>query len=99
MKFEGYTTEGFFDELVNKAGEPRPGAVPLVERIESLSDGELIRRQNAAETALYQEGITFSVYGDEEATERIIPFDVIPRIIEADAWQRVEQRGGSALKH
>jgi len=90
MKFSNYVTEGFYDELVMSDGEPRGGAIPLIDRIESFQDGELVRRQQAAESALYEAGITFSVYGDDQATERIIPFDVVPRIIEADDWQRVE---------
>ena len=91
MKFGGYQTDGFFDELLTDGGAPRVGSTPLIDRLESLSDGELIRRQRAAESALFESGITFSVYGDGEATERIIPFDVVPRIIEADDWARVER--------
>src|ERR1043166_7497426 len=53
-------------------------------------DGELLERQQAAERALLQGGITFNVYGDGAATERIFPFDVIPRIIEAKEWERLE---------
>src|SRR5262249_23205453 len=58
---------------------------------ESLVDGELLERQQAAERALLQGGITFNVYGDGAATERIFPFDVIPRIIEAAEWDRLEK--------
>jgi len=90
MKFGAYQTDGFFDELLTESGQPREGSTPLIDRLESLSEGELMRRQEAAESALYESGITFSVYGDGEATERIIPFDVVPRIIEADDWDRVE---------
>jgi uncharacterized circularly permuted ATP-grasp superfamily protein len=91
MKFGTYQTDGFFDELLTDSGEPRLGSLPLINRLESLSEGELLHRQQAAESALYESGITFSVYGEGEATERIIPFDVVPRIIEADDWARVEQ--------
>ena len=62
---------------------PRAGAALLVQRIQALPAGELLRRQRAAEQALLQMGITFNVYGDAAGTERIFPFDLIPRIVEA----------------
>ena len=52
MKFDGYQTDRFFDEMFAKPGVPRPGAKLLVERLESLDAGELIERQSAAELAL-----------------------------------------------
>ncbi len=91
MELTSYATEGFFDELIETTGHPRSGAQPLIQRIESLTDGELEQRQRAAELALFESGTTFNVYGDDLATERIIPFDVIPRIIEAADWSVVEK--------
>ena len=63
----------------------------LKERIESLPDGELLARQAAAESLLLQNGITFNVYSDSAATEKIFPFDVIPRIVEAAEWDWIEK--------
>ncbi|MDH3443141.1 MAG: circularly permuted type 2 ATP-grasp protein, partial [Deltaproteobacteria bacterium] len=91
MKFDGYDTEGFYDEMIMPDGRPRPGAALLKERIESLSDGDLKRRQVAAEAAFMNRGVTFNVYGRDEGRERIIPFDIVPRIIEASEWGRVER--------
>jgi uncharacterized circularly permuted ATP-grasp superfamily protein len=91
MRFQPYSTDNFFDELFDKEGHPRPGARRLVERVESLPPGELIARQKAAEQALFGMGITFTVYGDDGGTERIFPFDIIPRIIEAVEWDRLER--------
>ncbi|HEY1267572.1 MAG TPA: circularly permuted type 2 ATP-grasp protein [Candidatus Binatia bacterium] len=91
MKFDGYTCDGFHDEMFLPDGSARRGATLLKQKIESLIDGELLDRQQAAERALLQGGITFNVYGDGAATERIFPFDVIPRIIEADEWERLEK--------
>jgi uncharacterized circularly permuted ATP-grasp superfamily protein len=91
MKFEKYDTAGFYDEMIAPDGTPRPGAKLLKERIETLSDGELQRRQKAAELALLQMGVTFSVYGGEFSTERIFPFDLIPRIVEASEWSWIER--------
>ena len=91
MTFDGYDTEGFHDEMFQADGSPRPEARLLVERIESLPAGELIRRHQAAERALLNTGITFTVYGDEQGTERILPFDVVPRIVPGDAWAPIER--------
>ncbi len=91
MNFEGYETHGFFDEMFCADGSPRPGTTVLHKKICSLSEGELQRRQQAAELALRNMGITFTVYGDESGTERIFPFDVIPRIIEPREWSQIEQ--------
>ena len=91
MTFEGYATGGFYDELFNADGTPRPEARPLVERIESLADGELLRSQQAATRALLRMGITFNVYHDGHGTERIFPFDVVPRIVPRGAWHEIER--------
>jgi uncharacterized circularly permuted ATP-grasp superfamily protein len=90
MSFTGYETDGFYDELFTATGVPRPGAESLVERIEGLPKGEIQRRQAAAEAALHELGITFTVYGDDRETERIFPFDIIPRIVSHADWEPIE---------
>jgi uncharacterized circularly permuted ATP-grasp superfamily protein len=90
-QFGEYETEGFYDEIFESGGAARRGSKLLVKRIEDLSEGELLRRQQAAEAALLNLGITFNVYGAEGATERIFPFDLMPRIIEPDDWRGVER--------
>jgi uncharacterized circularly permuted ATP-grasp superfamily protein len=91
MQFTAYDTAGFFDEMFEADGRPRAGAALLVQRIHGLPAGELLRRQRAAEQALLHMGITFNVYGDAAGTERIFPFDVIPRIVEAADWALIER--------
>ncbi len=91
MRFSSYQTEGFFDELFASDGQARPHARLLVETIESLSEGHLLRYQHAAERLLLQMGITFNVYGDSAGAERIFPFDLVPRIIPASDWQHIER--------
>jgi len=91
MKFTAYETDDFYDEMYLSNGVPRPGARLLKERIESLPDGELFARQAAAESLLLQNGITFNVYSDSAATEKIFPFDIIPRIVEAAEWDQIEK--------
>ena len=89
--FEGYDTEEFYDEMFAPDGSARPAAQMLMERIEGFPDGELARRQIAAEYALLRMGITFNVYADEQGIEKIFPFDLIPRIIDATEWDWIER--------
>src|ERR1700682_509701 len=91
MRFEQYQTGPFFDEMFEAGSEPRAAARALVQLIEAMTDGELLRRQQSAERALLHMGITFNVYGDSAGTERIFPFDLIPRIVAADEWNGIER--------
>src|SRR5215471_10424177 len=91
MQFRAYDTSDFYDEMFRANGAPRVGVRLLHERIVSLPDGELLARQAAAERLLLQNGITFNVYIDSAAMEKIFPFDIIPRIAEADDWDWLEK--------
>jgi len=91
MNFDGYDSQGFYDELMQADGSPRDIALPLIEQINALSPKDLRRRQKAAEHALHQQGITFSVYGDKKGTEKIFPFDILPRIIPSNEWDVLER--------
>jgi uncharacterized circularly permuted ATP-grasp superfamily protein len=91
MKFDSYELADFCDEMFLADGSPRPGARLLKEKIESLPEGKLMQCQAAAERLLLQSGITFNVYGDGAATEKIFPFDVIPRVVEAAEWDWIEK--------
>jgi len=77
-----------FDELwgTSRDRAARPGFEALAKWLADIPPGELDRRQQAAETAFRSLGITFAVYGQEEAAERIIPFDIIPRVFAAQEW-------------
>ena len=89
--FKTYDPEDFYDELIAADGTPRPGVRLLVDKIESLPPGDLTLRQKAAEALLLKMGITFNVYGRDEGTEKIFPFDIIPRIVPAADWDRIER--------
>jgi uncharacterized circularly permuted ATP-grasp superfamily protein len=91
MKFDGYETLDFYDEMFESDGRPRPRAQMLAQRLAALSDGELERRQKAADLALLNMGITFNVYGHEAGTEKVWPFDIVPRIIESAEWEYIER--------
>ncbi len=91
MKFALYDTADFYDEMFLADGTPRSGCRLLQQRIDALPEGELLARQAAAESLLLQNGITFNVYSDSAATEKIFPFDVIPRIVEAAEWDWIEK--------
>ena len=91
MPFDIYETDDFYDEMFQPDGTPRPSARVLFQRISALSDGELRRYQQAAEQALFRMGITFNVYGDEAGTEKIFPFDIIPRIVTAEEWNGIDR--------
>src|ERR1700686_86141 len=77
--------------MFEAGSEPRAAARALVQLIEAMTDGELLRRQQSAERALLHMGITFNVYGDSAGTERIFPFDLVPRIVAASEWDHVER--------
>ena len=91
MHIDQYNPGDFYDELFLAEGAPRPDAVPLIERIRSLSMPELQQRQQAAQAALFQLGVTFNVYGDNQGTERIFPFDIIPRIVSLSEWDWLDR--------
>src|SRR6202171_665099 len=91
MRFEGYQPGTFYDAMFDGRCEPRAAARALVQLIEAMTDGELLRRQQSAERALLHMGITFNVYGDSAGTERIFPFDLVPRIVAAAEWNGIEQ--------
>ena len=90
LTFKTYDPGPFYDELIEKHGAPRPGAKLLIDKIESLQEGELALRQKDAEELLLKLGITFNVYGEDAGTEKIFPFDIIPRIINSDDWLQIE---------
>ncbi|MBC5810163.1 MAG: circularly permuted type 2 ATP-grasp protein [Candidatus Eremiobacteraeota bacterium] len=79
-----------YDELYDAAGDPRPHYAPLVATLARLGREEVLARVRAIDTTLLQRGVTFTVYADATGTERVFPFDVIPRIITATEWDGIE---------
>jgi uncharacterized circularly permuted ATP-grasp superfamily protein len=91
MDLRAYRTDGFWDELFDPGLEPRPGAEQVARRLAAFSNGELAERQKAADKTLLTMGITFNVYGHEAGTEKVWPFDIVPRVIEAGEWSVIER--------
>jgi uncharacterized circularly permuted ATP-grasp superfamily protein len=86
-----YDPENFYDELFAGRGQIRPEQSLLGDALVQMGPGELLARQQAAETALLRMGITFQVYGDEGKGERVFPFDLVPRVITSGEWDRIER--------
>ncbi len=91
LSFAEYDVGGCFDEMFDGDTMPRSDCRPLYERIRSITAEDLVRRQRAADRSMMQLGITFAVYGDGQGAERIIPFDIVPRIICRKEWEWIER--------
>ena len=91
MTLAAYETDGFFDEFFRHNRRARDHARLVIDEINSIPLEALQRKQRAAETVLMQMGITFNVYGESGGTERIFPFDVLPRIVPQPEWVGVER--------
>src|SRR5215208_7084035 len=81
-----------FDEMTGLDGQVRPAYARLSHWLEGVQPDLLERRRREAELLFRRIGITFAVYGEAEAQERLIPFDVIPRVLAAAEWHLL-QRG------
>ncbi len=90
MRFSAYDPGEFYDELYEGAGRPRPGSALLLRKFASLPEGELKKRQQAAERVILNMGMTFGVYGTDDGHEKIFPFDIVPRIVEPSDWEHIE---------
>ncbi len=90
MHLQTYDPENFFDELFISQGRPRPQAAPLIDWMGQLSPSILQQHHETAQVALFNLGVTFRVYSDQQGVERIFPVDIIPRIIEESEWRALE---------
>ena len=79
-----------YDETFTLQGDPRPHYQTLIKRLNELSSEELAYRQKASDLAFVNQGITFTVYGDTQGTERPFPFDLLPRILTGREWAHIE---------
>ncbi|CAN5747698.1 circularly permuted type 2 ATP-grasp protein [soil metagenome] len=89
--FSDYEVGEFFDEMFAAPGVVRPHYSKLLERYKQMPRAEFDRKRALAASTFLTQGITFTVYNDDQGTERIFPFDLIPRIIPAQEWETVER--------
>ncbi len=90
-QFQNYAVGRGYDEMFDDAGTARAAYAPLFERLQVLDLQEMRQRQAAADQSFLHQGITFTVYGQSEGTERIFPYDLIPRLITSDEWDLLER--------
>ncbi len=86
-----YQPRAFFDEAFAADGAVRPTYAQVVMRFAGIDGPEMRRLEGLVAAEFRRQGVTFTVYGDEEGTERTWPMDLFPRIIEADQWRTLEQ--------
>jgi uncharacterized circularly permuted ATP-grasp superfamily protein len=79
----------FFDELVTDTGRPRMAARAAVKMLQELSPRAMLARRGAAELAIREMGISFTIYSEGKNIDRAWPFDIIPRIIPGKEWEKV----------
>ncbi len=87
---DGYDKKSFFCELMDGAAHD-PAVAMIAERLSQMDPAELRRRAEIAEIELFNQGITFTVYSDKDAIDRILPFDLIPRVLTAREWELLER--------
>jgi uncharacterized circularly permuted ATP-grasp superfamily protein len=90
-RFANYTLDAAFDEMFATPREPRPQYLTLYQRLLELPTDEMERRQQAANVHFLNQGITFTVYGHDDGTEKIFPYDLLPRILTGAEWHTIEQ--------
>jgi uncharacterized circularly permuted ATP-grasp superfamily protein len=88
--FTRYELTGTYDEMFEQDRSPRCQYKALYRRLLELAPAELNRRQQAADQHFLHQGITFTVYGNDQGTERVFPYDLLPRIISATEWAVIE---------
>jgi len=89
--WENYKTDTAYDELMCSEFQPRQISHRLCQYLNSLNKSDIDKRKMAAELAILEMGISFTVYSDEGNIDRAWPFDIIPRIISAKEWRMIEK--------
>src|ERR1700740_2284687 len=89
--FGDYQTESFYDEMFSATHEPRAHYAKIFEKLATMLPSQFEERRQHADLAFLLQGITFTVYSDGQGTERLFPFDLIPRILPNSEWQRIDR--------
>lgn len=91
FNWSDYQTGPFYDEMITPLGHPREAYDVVAQYFSSKSIKNLQDRQSYVDKLLLSLGITFNVYHDEDGTERIFPFDLIPRVVSSVEWDHIEK--------
>ena len=86
-----YVLDNTYDEMFTEDGMVRPHYAEVLETFLNLPEEEIARRKRSVDLSFLTQGITFNVYGDGEGTERIFPYDLLPRVITGAEWQHIEK--------
>jgi uncharacterized circularly permuted ATP-grasp superfamily protein len=89
--FAGYETGNFYDEMFSAPVEPRRQYLKVFQKLASMAPGQFEERRKLADLSFLIQGITFTVYSDGRGTERLFPFDLIPRILPQSEWRRIDR--------
>ncbi|MEO7167481.1 MAG: circularly permuted type 2 ATP-grasp protein, partial [Chthoniobacterales bacterium] len=89
--FSQYKVDDFFDEMFAAPGVARPHYSRLLATFKEMAGADFARKRDLAAASFLSQGVTFTVYNDDQGTERIFPFDLIPRIIPASEWDLIER--------
>jgi uncharacterized circularly permuted ATP-grasp superfamily protein len=89
--FSQYKVDDFFDEMFSAPGVARSHYSRLLASFKEMGAADFERKRDLAAASFLTQGVTFTVYNDDQGTERIFPFDLIPRIIPAPEWDKVER--------
>lgn len=91
MLLRDYCPDGFFDEMVSAPESIRKHYQRFLERFTTCTPQDFEQKRRAVDLSFLRQGITFNVYGDSQGTERIFPFDLVPRIIPSSEWKEIER--------
>jgi len=89
--FRGYDLGDYFDEMFAASGEPRPHYRKLFLELAGMATAQFDERRQLADFSFLLHGITFTVYSDGRGTERLFPFDLVPRILPRSEWNHIER--------
>ena len=89
--FDGYAAGPFYDEMFASQGRARSHYARLFGRFGDMAPAQFEERRKHADLSFLLQGITFTVYSDGRGTERLFPFDLIPRILPQSEWARIER--------
>tara|TARA_R110002072_G_scaffold44503_2_gene124444 strand:- start:7981 stop:9429 length:1449 start_codon:yes stop_codon:yes gene_type:complete len=87
--WKNYRADAFYDELIASSGQPRVASRRLVNLLQALPEDEMASRRAAAELAIREMGVSFTIYSEGKNIDRAWPFDIIPRVISASDWAQV----------